>query len=279
MCNSCCLIYVLSVVVLSVHVFFFFESVRLLFTQVHVFYPLFYSILQHLDSAIAPGSHVTIHDRARKKETDGLNDHRHYNHDSLHHLKFQYDPPLLQLISMSNIETYLTLRKVLRHLYDNIFYRAQVIMIVFTLIMGFLIAYLFFSVLHDPTVKFVQLDFILIIFAVIFTGTCLLLSFVYAQTRANIQTGTASRALLYAQVSFVEFYKHIVGEEHVQYDTIQHMEKALKTGRRIFLDEAVRFPHKIFGVRADSALLTQLFSVMSTLSAYIVTVFASKFNK
>ena len=146
-------------------------------------------------------------------------------------------------------------------------------------ILCYYMCYLIFVFLTDLNRKFVQVDFILIIFSVIFTGISLLMSYIYAQSRANKQTDTASRALLLAQISFEKLYISIVGEENVKYETIQHMEKSLQTGRTMFLEKARKYPHLIFGMKADSKLLTQIFSVTSTIIAYVVGLFASRFEK
>ena len=103
-----------------------------------------FSLLQHIDSAIAPSTHVKV------IESRGNRTHRSGKEDE-EELQFEQSSPLIQLITMENIETYLILRKVLRHLYDNVFARAQVIMLAYTLMVILLVLLLVFGFFQDQT--------------------------------------------------------------------------------------------------------------------------------
>ena len=235
-----------------------------------------YHVLRHLDSAIAPSKNVTVLD---ENDRCGKMRKRHLNRivindkecKSSNHLVFVEDLPLIQMTSISNVESYLMLRRSIRNLYSNVFERAQVIMLTYTAFMAFLVLYLLLVVLRQGHSTHIVTDFLLHFFFFILTGVSLLLSYIYAQSKANQQTDTASRAFLHAQVSFESLYRSIVGDENVNPSTIDYMRRSLKTGRTMFLETARKMPHTIFGLKADTRLLTQIGVFCVTIVQILVT--------
>ena len=250
-----------------------------------------YNILRHLDSAIAPGTRVVVVEennggsggscKSENSESNNGSNNGGKVQCITSELAFHQSLPLLQMSSMHNIETYLTLRHVLRNLYSNIFIRAQVLMVAYTIVCGIMVLILFLE-LNNPTTDTIQVNFIVLLFSILVTGTILLLAFIYAQSKANLQVDVASRALLLARTNLTQvnsnekFNKSTKEEQQQKENSIQSMLDALITGREILLEDARKNPFKIFGMKADKNLLSSIATISVTVISYLLSLFLSQ---
>ena len=251
-----------------------------------------YNILRHLDSAIAPGTRVVVVEENNGESGGGCKSENIESNNGSNNggkvvqclksgLAFHQSLPLLQMSSMHNIETYLTLRHVLRNLYSNIFIRAQVLMVAYTIVCGIMVLILFLE-LNNPATDTTQVNFIVLLFSILVTGIILLLAFIYAQSKANLQVDVASRALLLARTNLPQvnlnekFNKSTKEEQQQKENSIQSMLDALITGREILLEDARKNPFKIFGMKADKNLLSSIAAIFGAVISSLFTLFINK---